>query len=165
VQFGLCSLRGQRDIDKLSVRPPEEAHRLNVAYLRQAIAKLNRRLRAQDEPGGIGATGLSLLGRLHRDGPCTATELATRERLQPQSLTRVLHDLQARKLITRAADPADRRRSRIALTPAGGQSLRRAAHGREAWLAQAMTATLSTTEGELLRLAATLLERLADAPD
>ncbi len=112
----------------------------------------------------MGATGLSVLGRLYRDGPSTATELAAAERLQPQSLTRVLHDMEARKLILRAVDAGDRRRSRIAITAAGGEVLRRAARSREAWLAQAMATTLSPTERELLRLAATLMERLADAP-
>jgi DNA-binding MarR family transcriptional regulator len=132
---------------------------------RQALAKLNRRLRAQDDPAGIGSTGLSVLGRLHRQGPCTASELAAHERLQPQSLTRVLRELETRKLIVRAIDDADRRRSRIALTAAGGESLRRAARNREAWLEHAMAATLSDAEGQLLRLAASLMERLADAPE
>lgn len=154
-----------KEIDKVGVQISHPIRDSDVAFVRQALAQLNRRLRAHDEPGSIGSTGLSLLGRLYRDGPCSASQLAAQERLQPQSLTRVLRDLEARKLITRAADAADRRRSRIALTAAGGEILRRTARGREAWLAQAMTSTLSPTECELLRLAATLMQRLADAPD
>jgi hypothetical protein len=34
---------------------------------------------------------------------------------------------------------------------------------RDSWLAGAMTATLTSTEVEILRLAAALLERVADA--
>jgi DNA-binding MarR family transcriptional regulator len=156
---------GSRLISKQSVPITHQPPVLDVAFFRQALAKLNRRLRAQDETAGIGSTGLSVLGRLYRHGPCTASELAAHERLQPQSLTRVLRELQTRKLIMRTVDGADRRRSQIALTTAGGESLRRAARSREAWLERAMAATLSDTEGELLRLAATLMERLADAPD
>ncbi len=136
-----------------------------AASLRAALAKLNRRLRAQEEPGSIGATGLSLLSRLWRDGPSTATVLALRERLQPQSLTRVLQTLEARKLIVRAADSADRRRSTIAVTADGIDDVRRSIRNRESWLAQAMASSLSPTERELLRLAVALLDRLADLPD
>jgi DNA-binding MarR family transcriptional regulator len=150
---------------KVSVLLSRKTPDLDVAFVRQALAKLNRRLRTQDEAGGIGSTGLSVLGRLYRNGPCTASELAAQERLQPQSLTRVLRDMEARKLIVRTADAADRRRSQIAITAAGGESLRRAARSREAWLARAITSSLSDTERELLRLAATLMERLADAPE
>ncbi len=134
-----------------------------AAILRSALAKVNRRMRAQDEPGGVGSTALSLLGRLVRSGTSTATDLASQERLQPQSLTRILRSLEQRGMIERAVDSADRRRSRIAITQAGCEFLLRSVRNRERWLAHAMLSALSVTERELLRLAATLLERLADA--
>ncbi len=130
--------------------------------LRSALAKLNRRLRAQDDSGGVGSTGLSLLGRLLREGPATAATLATRERLQPQSLTRTLQALEARRLIDRAVDMADRRRSTITITQSGIETLRNTARSRQSWLAQAMAATLSSTERDVLRIAIPLMERLAE---
>jgi DNA-binding MarR family transcriptional regulator len=136
-----------------------------AASVRAAFAKLNRRLRAQDDSDGIGSTGLSLLGRLSRDGPSTATALALEERLQPQSLTRTLRALEARKLIVRCTDPADRRRSSITITQDGRVYLLRTLRNRESWLAHAMAETLSPTERELLLLATTLVERLADADE
>src|ERR1700692_4643374 len=93
-------------IDKVSVPFSRQTPDSDAAFVRRALAKLNRRLRAQDEPGGIGAPGLSVLGRLYREGPCGASELAAQERLQPQSLTRVVRELEASKLITRTADTA-----------------------------------------------------------
>jgi DNA-binding MarR family transcriptional regulator len=131
--------------------------------LRAALARLNRRLRAEDDGDGVGATGLSLLGRLLRDGPSSATALATRERLQPQSLTRTLQSLETRHLIDRAADASDRRRSTITITPAGIDLLRRSVRSRESWLTQAILSTLSPTERDLLRITIPLLDRLADA--
>jgi DNA-binding MarR family transcriptional regulator len=121
----------------------------------------NRRLRAQDEPGGVGLTGFSLLGRLFWEGPSTATDLATKERLQRQSLTRTLRAMEERGLIARSTDAADRRRSTIRITDSGLQLLRQSVRNRESWLAKAMTSTLSATERELLRLAVSLMERLA----
>jgi DNA-binding MarR family transcriptional regulator len=133
--------------------------------LRSALAKLNRRLRAHDDSGGIGSTGLSLLGRLLRDGPSSAAALAAAERLKPQSLTRTLRTLEERELIARDADAADRRRSTITITPAGVDVLRRTARERERWLTETIEATLAPTERDVLRIATALLERLADADD
>lgn len=133
--------------------------------MRSALAKLNRRLRAHDDSDGVGSTGLSLLGRLLREGPSTATELAARERLQPQSLTRTLQVLEKRHLIVRRADDTDRRRTMITIAEPGIAILRRAARSRESWLETAIESTLSTTERDLLRIAMTLVERLADADE
>ncbi len=51
----------------------------------------------------------------------------------------------------------------LELTEAGRAALRRDMAARDSWLAQAMAASLTATELELLRLAAGLLERVADA--
>jgi DNA-binding MarR family transcriptional regulator len=85
---------------------------------------------------GLSMAKLGVLGRLYRNGTTTPTALAAYLRIQPQSLTRLLADLQRRKLITRRPDEADRRQSLLELTPA---------------------------EQELLRIAAGLMDRLAAA--
>ncbi len=136
-----------------------------AARLRASLAKLNRRLRAHDDADGIGSTGLSLLGRLVRDGPSTAAALAAREGLQPQSLTRTLQTLEASALIQRVADESDRRQSIIAISPNGIEILRKSARSREAWLVKAISDTLTTSERDMLRIAVTLMERLAEAHD
>jgi DNA-binding MarR family transcriptional regulator len=130
--------------------------------LRAAIAKLNRRLRAHSASAGVGSTGLSLLGRLLRAGPSTAAELAAGEGLQPQSLTRALQSLEERGLIARTADAADKRRSIISILPPGVAVLRDNVRGREAWLAEAISATLSRNERDMLQIAASLIERVAE---
>jgi DNA-binding MarR family transcriptional regulator len=91
-------------------------------------------------------------------------ELARAERVEPQSLTRILSDLAERGLIERRPDPADRRALRIDITPAGRALLIEDARLQSAWLARAMQQRLSPTEASLLALAATLLDRLADDP-
>lgn len=49
----------------------------------------------------------------------TASEIASMLGKHPSTLTGVLARLEARNLIVRAIDPADRRRARFKLTPAG----------------------------------------------
>jgi hypothetical protein len=48
----------------------------DAALLRSAVSGLQRRLRAQHEPGGVGPTGLGILARLLRTGVTNATEVA-----------------------------------------------------------------------------------------
>ena len=90
-------------------------------------------------------------------------ELAAAQRVQPQSLTRVLATLTSRGLLARTADPGDGRRSLLAITDGGREALRRDVDARDRWLAQAMADRLTGTEQELLRLAGELMDRLADA--
>jgi DNA-binding MarR family transcriptional regulator len=141
----------------------EAPHNLDTARtVRQAVMGFNRRMRAArtDEP--LSASKLTSLGWLLRRGPMTPTDLAKLERIRPQSLTRLLAGLEADGLVERASGPADRRQSLVAITERGVSALSHDMRQRDAWIAAAMTQALSPTEIELLRLAAQLLERLAD---
>ena len=133
--------------------------------VRRAVIGLARRLRQEHHEASLTALALSVLGHLHRRGPLTPGDLAGAERVQPQSLTRRLAALEASSLVIRQPDPADGRRSLLAITESGQSALRAEMEQRDAWLASAMAEQLTVTEIELLRLAASLLERLADAPN
>jgi DNA-binding MarR family transcriptional regulator len=131
--------------------------------IRRGITALARGLRAQRADHGVSAARLSLLGRLHRAGqPLTATELARQERLQPQSLTRLISDLERRSLIRRKTDSADRRQLLLEITSRGRELLGEDARRQNEWLARLVTAKLTDAERELLLFAATLLERLSN---
>jgi DNA-binding MarR family transcriptional regulator len=92
----------------------------------------------------------------------TAGDLALLEQSQPQTLTRVLAELEGHGLISRTQDLADRRRAIIAITVEGSRVLMDDMRHRDIWLAEAMARTLTPTEQQLLRLAADLLDRLVD---
>jgi DNA-binding MarR family transcriptional regulator len=131
--------------------------------VRRGVTRLSWRLRLERRGPGEPLLQLSVLARLSRRGPMTPGELAAAERVQPQSLTRTLASLGDHALISRHPDPADGRRSRIAITEAGRQMLGRDMRQRDAWLAQAMAGHLTAAERGLLGLAGQLLERLAEA--
>jgi DNA-binding MarR family transcriptional regulator len=133
------------------------------AVVRRGVASLARRLRGERPEHGVSLAKLSVLGRLYRLGPMSAVELASRERIQPQSLTRLIAELEQGGFIKRRDDETDGRRVQIELTPGGKDVLLRDLRQRDAWLALAMSSELSETEQQLLRLAAQLMERLADA--
>lgn len=136
-----------------------------AARLRDGVMRLNRRLRAERPADGLGPTQLSVLGRLYREGPLTPGQVAAGERLQPQSVTRLLAGLEKQGLAERRQDPADRRNFPIQVTRAGIELLRRDRDRREEWLAAALSGHLSPAERDILRQAAALMVRLAAASD
>jgi DNA-binding MarR family transcriptional regulator len=134
-----------------------------AAVIRTAVTRMGRRLRLERPSESIAIGKLNILGLLQRAGALTPGELAARERTQPQSLTRVLAELESEGLIVRETDPADRRRAIVRNTPAGTAALSKDMRERDVWLAAIMASELTPVERELLRLTAGLLERLADA--
>jgi DNA-binding MarR family transcriptional regulator len=132
--------------------------------LRRGTMRLGRRLRMERPEQAIGSAELSVLGLLHRRGPMSAGELAWAERVQPQSLTRILAALEDRGEIARRPDPADRRRSVLSITTPGREVLFADVAQRDSWLTMAMAEQLSPAETQLLMMAGELMERLAEAP-
>jgi DNA-binding MarR family transcriptional regulator len=131
--------------------------------VRRGTTELYRRLRPERMSHGLSPAKLSILGRLTLSGPLTVTALAAKERVQPQSLTRTLADLEASKLIVRRQDRVDRRQSLTEITAQGEDLLRNDAQRQAAWLAVAMSSALTPVERDLLCLAAKLMRKLADA--
>jgi len=129
--------------------------------IRRGVTHLARRLRAAGSADGISTAKLSILSHLARRGAMTPGQLAAAEFVQPQSLTRVLAELERAAFIVRSQDESDRRRYLVSIAPEGRVAMARDVAGRDEWLAQAMT-DLSPTECDVLRLAARLMEQLAD---
>jgi DNA-binding MarR family transcriptional regulator len=134
-----------------------------AAAVREATQRLSRRLQGERSATGLSLTKISMLGHLARHGPATPGELAARDRLQPQSVTRVLADLERAGLVHRRPAPGDRRQRRLEISPAGRAALRADMRQRDEWLAAALDRELTPAERATLRRAADLLIRLADS--
>jgi DNA-binding MarR family transcriptional regulator len=128
--------------------------------LRETVGRVIRRLRAEPGPP---FSQLTVLGRLDRGGPAGISDLAAAERMRPQSMAQIVHDLVDAGLVTRRPDPGDRRRSFVELTAAGLTALETSRARREDWLTRALDRQLDARERELLSEALVLLGRLADA--
>jgi DNA-binding MarR family transcriptional regulator len=130
-----------------------------TARLLGAILKVSRGLRAVPHAGALAPAKLLALGALSRDAGITGRALAARLRVRPQSLTRLLAELEAAELIARDGDADDRRKTRIRITGAGEAALAAELGMRQRRLA----AVLGMTDlAEAARVAA-FLERLAAA--
>jgi DNA-binding MarR family transcriptional regulator len=131
-----------------------------ASELRVVLGQLIRRLRAEHRfPLAHGA----VLGRLDREGPLTISELATAERVRPQSMAQTVTELEAEGLIDRRPDPTDGRRALLELTDEGHSTLRAEREHREGWLIGAITDGFSEQEQRALARAVPLLRRLADS--
>jgi len=133
-----------------------------ASQLHRSALRLFRLVRAARPEKGLGLAGFSALARLQRGGVTTATALAAYLRIQPQSVTRLLADLERDGLIERRPNEQDRRQSLIEITPAGTQALSEEVRVQEQVLAQCVAESLTPAEQELLRLAAGLMERVVD---
>lgn len=132
-----------------------------VSLFLRGILALGRRLRASRSPGSRTLSGLGILGTLFRVGPLVATQLAVEEGLRPQSLTRVLAELAADKLISRKPSDTDGRAILITLTEKGRRKLLDEIAERRTWLQAAMTSTLTPGERETVNSAAAVLLKIA----
>jgi DNA-binding MarR family transcriptional regulator len=131
-----------------------------ASELRVALMRLTRRLRAERPDETVTLTQLAVLGSLDRCGPMNLAQLAAKERVQPPSMTRTTAALEERLLVTRRADPADKRHAVFELSDAGRALLREDRRRREAWLAGKLDG-LTQEERALLHAVAPLLDRMA----
>ena len=128
--------------------------------LRLAVMRFSRRLRNQRVAQSVTLTHLAALSTLQRHGAMSPGELATHERVQPPSMTRVVVALEGMGLVTRSPHPTDGRQVVIDLTPAAEELLSAEARAREAWLS-GMLQQLTAEERAVLREAAVIMDQLA----
>lgn len=135
-----------------------------ASSLRISVARLTRRLRAERDPDNelLSVGQLSVLGVLFRTGESTVGELAAAERVQPPSMTRTVNCLEEGGYVVRRPHETDRRQVMVALSAKGEATLAADRRRRDAWLAQRLR-ELTPEERTLLRQAAPIIERLANA--
>src|ERR1700722_398073 len=119
--------------------------------LRALLGKLKRRLREQGQVGDLTPSQVSVLLRLEKDGPATASSLARAEGMRPQSIVPVIAALENAGLVAGAPDPGDGRQTILSLTPACRTWARESRAARQDWLTRALQARLSPQEQDTLR--------------
>ncbi|MGC5017032.1 MarR family winged helix-turn-helix transcriptional regulator [Micromonospora sp. DT47] len=130
--------------------------------LRDAITRLNRRVRQARPVGDLTVTQLSALTSLKLAGALTPRELADVERVQPPTMTKIVAKLEERGLVQRTPHPTDGRQVILAATEGGRAVLDQFERVRDEWLASRLAA-LTEDERDTLRRAAEILQQLARA--
>jgi DNA-binding MarR family transcriptional regulator len=129
-----------------------------AGHLRLVIVRTARRLR-QEAGVELSPSLTAALATVGRHGPLTPSELASRERIQRPTATRVVARLEELGLIVRTPDPHDRRSSLVAVTQAGSDLLDELRTRKTAFLAERLEG-LPADERAVLDRAADILERM-----
>ncbi|MET8835302.1 MarR family transcriptional regulator [Micromonospora sp. NPDC004540] len=130
--------------------------------LRDAITRLNRRVRQARPVGDLTVTQLSALTSLKLAGALTPRELADIERVQPPTMTKIVAKLEERGLVQRTPHPTDGRQVILAATEGGRAVLDQFERARNEWLASRLAA-LTEEERDTLQRAADILQGIARA--
>ncbi|MCA1598497.1 MAG: MarR family transcriptional regulator [Chloroflexi bacterium] len=128
--------------------------------LRLVIARTARRLR-QEAGEELSPSQAAALAMIDRHGPLTPSELATRERIQRPTATRVIARLEEAGLVDRTSDPDDRRSCLVGLAPAGRELLARVRTRKDVYLSRRLR-DLDAGERATLDRAAAILERVLE---
>jgi DNA-binding MarR family transcriptional regulator len=128
--------------------------------LRDAIMRLNRRLRQTRPLGDLTLTQISALTSLGLAGALSPRELAEHERVQPPTMTKIIAKLEERGLVQRTPHPTDGRQVVLHATEDGRAAVAEQRRAGDAWLARALS-DLPAEDRETLRRAADLLDRIA----
>ena len=131
-----------------------------AVLVRDAITRVNRRMRQTRPVGNLTHSQISALQSLDLGGALTPRELAEAERVQPPTLTRIVSRLEEMGLIVRTPHPSDGRQVILALSPAGRELLEGYRRSRDEWLAQRLS-ELGPEERDTVARAAEILARIA----
>lgn len=126
-----------------------------------AVVRLARQLRFRRPDSPVSLTQLSALATLAKDGPMTPGALATRERVRPPSMTRVIASLVELGLVERSSHPDDRRQVLVAVSPAGEELFEAERRAGMEWL-QGRLEKLKQDDRATLLAAADLMFAIID---
>jgi DNA-binding MarR family transcriptional regulator len=133
---------------------------IDPARLRQAIARLSRRLRRHQQ-AGLTPTQLAALYTVEQAGPLRLSDLAAAEGIAPSTLTRLVAALEERGYVRRCTVAGDARASELAITTAGREVLEHLRQESTTALAKSL-ALLSPGQRGAIAAALPALEQLAE---
>jgi DNA-binding MarR family transcriptional regulator len=135
-----------------------DAHAI-AERIHSAAIRLLRRLRKADATSGLPGPKLSALSVLVFGGSQTLKDLAAAEQVRAPTMSRLVAELEAEGLATKAGDKSDKRLVRIAAT-AKGRALLEAGRARRLESLTRQVEALDREERQTLKRAAEILVRL-----
>lgn len=134
-----------------------------ASEVRVVFGRVKRRLKELADTDDLTPSQSSVLSRIDKDGPASASELAAAERIRPQSIAAILAALRDADLIQRHPDPQDGRRQVVSLTTAGRHRLQGDRKVRQEWLARTLQDRCTEAERQTILKALALLDNAIEA--
>jgi DNA-binding MarR family transcriptional regulator len=141
-----------RDVDQL----------LNMNVLTQMALERKRARRGPEDPTRLQAFLLTLIA--DADG-ASVGDLVDHLEIAPATMSQMVSHLEERGWVERRLDPADRRRHRVHLTPAGRQAMDEVRQRRRQRLTVILSRLTAEERGQLMTLAERLAVIIRDAAD
>ena len=126
-----------------------------------AVIRLARQLRFRRPDSPVSLSQLSALSTLAKEGPMTPGALATRERVRPPSMTRVIASLCELGFVARTAHPVDGRQVLVSVSRAGTDLIAAERRASQEWL-KLRLARLAPDQRKTLLVAADLISGIGD---
>ena len=145
-------------------RPVSRSAATTAREVKVVFSRLRRRIYGLALTDDLSGSQAAVLTRLHKEGPSSASVLASAEAVSHQAIGPILAILETRGYIQRSPDPTDGRRQLVSLTAAGVAQADNTTSAREEWLARALQDRLTEDERRTVRHAMALLNQLAE-PD
>jgi DNA-binding MarR family transcriptional regulator len=130
--------------------------------LQVTVGRLRRRVRSVNGVTDLTPSQASVLARLSKDGPASASGLAAVEGVRPQSMATTVGALARLGLVERRPDPKDGRKQIVSLTGPGRERAEGDRAARHAWLAHALDERCTESERQTIVKAMAVLERLIE---
>lgn len=130
--------------------------------LRAQLASLQRRLRREvGHTDGVSVSAHHVLGAILRLPPGSGpSQVADELNMAGSNVAAALRELERAALIRRERDQMDGRRTRLFVTNSGSEMTKERREDRDSWFLQALQATLTQKEQDLLMNAGNLMERV-----
>ena len=140
----------------------DKNHQIEEVFqgLRRIVKALELFSKEVDASFGLTAPQLWALWELGKEGPLALKDLSARMYLHPSTVVGVVDRLEAKGLVTRKPDPTDRRRVRLALTPAGRALRKKAPHPAQGRLRLALEAMNERQVAEIHKALAALVKAM-----
>jgi len=126
-----------------------------------AVMRLARQLRFRRPDSPVSLSQLSALSTLAKEGAMTPGALATRERVRPPSMTRVIASLAELGFVARTAHPADGRQVLVSVSPSGTELIEAERKASQEWLKSRLS-QFDAEQRRTLLVAADLMSALVD---
>ncbi|MGW0803892.1 MarR family winged helix-turn-helix transcriptional regulator [Nonomuraea sp. NPDC002799] len=127
------------------------------------FSRLRRRLKDLAGEGDLTPAQVSVLARLDKQGPASASDLAAAERVRPQSMAKIVTALREAGLVQRHPDPQDGRRQLVTLTAQGREHRLGDRRARQEWLARTLRERCAEEELRAVIEVMALLDDVAHA--
>jgi MarR family transcriptional regulator, lower aerobic nicotinate degradation pathway regulator len=138
--------------------PPSDAYRLDmqIGFRLRVALQQHTDIFFKTMDFGLTQPQFASLARLYETGPCSQNQLGRLAALDSASIVGVVNRLKARKFVTTAKSPDDRRRVIVDLTPEGRQVVRKAIRLGQKANDQTLSALTPSQRRQLIELLVTL---------